>query len=105
MDVASIGTSIPARAMIAPVNSYQEQEPEAVRWTIPCASRSTAAIIAAGEIGGEGGLEPLIGHHTQRALLACAPDHPLDEVASLAGTSLHAVEAGGADDERLLRVR
>ena len=46
VEAGSTGTSTPARAMIATVNSCQEHSPDAVRWTTPVAPASTPATIA-----------------------------------------------------------
>ena len=102
--VGSIGTSIPADAMIASVNSYHEQAPEAVRWTTPSAPASTASRMAAARSAVNVGCRRWSDDHAQRPLLARAGDHPLDEVAALAGAAVQPVEAGGADDQRPLAV-
>ena len=100
VSVASIGTSIPAVSVIAFVNSYHEHAPAEVRWTRPSAPALDAGDQRLSQISGEGRLQPLVGDHPQLSLRTGAGNHPLDEVAALAGAAVQPVEPGSAHHQR-----
>src|SRR5437764_502048 len=57
------------------------------------------------EVGGVRGPQALIGHDAQRALLAPAGDHALNEVPSLARAAVSSVQARASNNERVPAVR
>ena len=58
-----------------------------------------------GQIGGVRRGQALVGHHSQRVLLARSRDHALHEVPALGGAAAPAVEPGGPNDQRAVAVR